>query len=57
VFDHIRVEAANLALHRMCVLFGDSRSAYYDYLARQGRSPPTDDERLRNEDASVPDRG
>jgi putative transposase len=46
VFDHIRAEAANFSVQRMCALLGVSRSGYYDHLARQGHPPPPDDERL-----------
>ena len=40
VFDHIRVEAANFPVQRMCALLGVSRSGYYGYLARRGQPPP-----------------
>jgi HTH-like domain len=46
VFDHIRPEAADYSVQRMCALLGVSRSGYYDHLARQGQPPPADDERL-----------
>ena len=40
MFDHIRVEAANFPVQRMCALLGVSRSGYYGYLARRGQPPP-----------------
>jgi transposase InsO family protein len=46
VFDHIRAEAAEFSVQRMCALLGVSRSGYYDHLARQEQPPPPDDERL-----------
>lgn len=46
VFDHIRAEAADYSVQRMCALLGVSRSGYYDHVARQGQAPPIDDERL-----------
>ena len=46
VFDHIRVEAANFPVQRMCALLGVSRSDYYGYLARRGQPPPSEHGRL-----------
>jgi transposase InsO family protein len=46
MFDHIRAEAAEHSVQRMCGLLGVSRSGYYDHVARQEQAPPIDDERL-----------
>lgn len=46
VFDHIRAEAADHSVKRMCRLLEVSRSGYYDHVTRLRQPTPVDEARI-----------